>query len=269
MSAAVRPPAVAGLFYPADADELAETVDRLLAAARPQAPEPVALVAPHAGYVYSGPIAASAFALLDRTQTAFDRVVLLGPSHFVALEGMALSSAGAFGTPLGEVPIDRQACEALSELPRVRTLDRAHAREHALEVELPFLQRLSSGFHLVPLVCGVVEPADVAGAIDRVWRPDGTLVVCSSDLSHYHDYDTALGLDRETCRAVEQLRVGAVSAERACGCHALNGLLAWARRHSLRVTTLDLRNSGDTAGPRDRVVGYGAWALGRGGLDGE
>lgn len=258
-----RAPAVAGTFYPADAVELRHAVTALLAEATPRADGlPVrALVAPHAGYVYSGAVAASAYAALD-PQDGFRRVVLLGPSHRLAFAGLALPSHHAFRTPLGDVPVDGTVVATLADLPQVRVLDAAHDREHGLEVQLPFLQiALGPPVSIVPIVVGDAAAADVDAVIERLWTHPATLVVVSTDLSHYHDYDTACRLDAATSQAIEALRDEDLGDGSACGRMPLAGLLRVARRRGLAARTLDLRNSGDTAGPRDRVVGYGAYAL--------
>ncbi len=256
-----RPPAVAGMFYPADRPLLHETVTGLLAGAHATGAAPKALVAPHAGYVYSGAVAASAYARLGGTRGVVTRVVLLGPAHRVWFEGLALPSHQAFATPLGSVPVDTAARASLADLPQVRVLDAPHAQEHSLEVHLPFLQEALGPFAVVPLVVGEASPAQVAEVIERLWGGPETLVVVSSDLSHYHDYATARRLDAATTRAIEHLRFEDLDEGSACGRIPLSGLLLVARRHGLAVETLDVRNSGDTAGPRESVVGYGAWAL--------
>jgi AmmeMemoRadiSam system protein B len=245
----VRAPAVAGTFYPAGREELRAEVAGLLAAAAP-GPAPKALIAPHAGYVYSGPVAASIF---RRVQGAsFERVVLLGPAHYVYLDGLALPEAAAFSTPLGEVPL---------ELPDALPHDRAaHAREHSLEVELPFLQiALAGPWKLVPLAVGDAGPEEVAEVIDRLWAGPQTLVVVSSDLSHYLPYREARAMDAAT--AEEILALGRLDSHAACGAAPVNGLLLAARRRKLSAELVDLRNSGDTAGDKARVVGYGAFAF--------
>ncbi len=255
----IRTPAVAGMFYPADAAELRREVDGYLAAAEPVQTTPKAIVAPHAGYVYSGPVAARAYRALERGAGEIRRVVLLGPSHRVPLEGLALPASDRFATPLGEIPLDREGMELLQDLPQVRVFDDAHIQEHSLEVQLPFLQRVLESFTLVPLVVGEAPAEEVAEAIEQLWNGAETLIVVSSDLSHYHDYSTAQRLDSATCRAIEALQPERIGYRDACGRAPLAGLLLAARRHGLAATTLDVRNSGDTAGPRDRVVGYGAW----------
>jgi len=261
MSSHLRSTAVAGLFYPADAATLAADVRRLLPKTVGAGPRPRALIAPHAGYVYSGPVAASAYSLLAPFREEVRRVVLLGPSHYVPLRGLATSSAHAFETPLGRIEVDVALCDRLLELPQVVRLDAAHAREHSLEVHLPFLQTVLASFRLVPLAVGDASASEVADVLELAWSDPDTLVVVSSDLSHYHDYATAQRLDKKTCERIETLAPDGVATAGACGAHAVNGLLEAARRHGLQPSTLDLRNSGDTAGPRDRVVGYGAWAF--------
>jgi hypothetical protein len=255
-----RRPAVAGVFYPDDPDELAREVRAHLGAARPHAgPPPRAIIAPHAGYVYSGPVAGSAYARLAALRGRVRRVVLIGPSHHVGFEGLAVPSADVFTTPLGPVPLDREAIDSLLALPQVRELDAAHAQEHSLEVQLPFLQEVLGEFRLVPLAAGDASADEVAEVIERFWDDLETLVVVSSDLSHYHDYATARRLDGETSRAICELRPDDLDWESACGRVGVRGLLVVARRHGLAARELDVRSSGDTAGPRDRVVGYGAY----------
>jgi len=259
----VRRPAVAGSFYPSGAPALRSALAECARhAARTLPPgRPKALIAPHAGYMYSGPIAATAYGSLAPWKDEIRRVVLLGPSHHVAFHGLATSSAEYFLTPIGPVQLDLGATLALQELPFVRQRDDAHVSEHSLEVHLPFLQVALEEFRLVPLVVGEAIPTEVAAALDRVWDGDETLIVVSTDLSHYRPYEEARHLDAETGRAIEQLDAAAIDGRRACGYRALNGLLTAAGRRGLRVTALDERNSGDTAGDRRRVVGYGAWAL--------
>lgn len=258
----VRPPAVAGTFYPADAPSLEAAVDAYLAAApEPDAAPPKVLIAPHAGYVYSGPIAGTAYATLSALRSVVSRVLLMGPAHFVPVDGLAAPTSASFTTPLGPVDIDRAAVDELVALPQVHLMDEAHVREHSLEVHLPFLQRVLANFSLVPLVCGNAQPEEVAEVLDVAWGGPETLIVISSDLSHYHDYETACELDRATTRAIEALDPGGLGRESACGRIPIRGALVAARRRGLGVRTLDLRNSGDTAGPREQVVGYGAYVL--------
>jgi AmmeMemoRadiSam system protein B len=260
----VRTPAVAGLFYPGDPAELAAAVDACLAQApRPRRgePAPKALVVPHAGYVYSGPVAASAYARIAPHAGTIRRVVLLGPAHRVWLRGLAAPRAEGFATPLGVVPIDGEAIDAVAALPQVEVSDAPHAGEHSLEVQLPFLQRVLGAFALAPFAVGDASAEEVAEVIERLWGGPETLVLVSSDLSHYHDYATARRLDRAACAAIEALDAARLGPDSACGCVPLSGLLRVARAAGLRAETLDLRSSGDTAGGRDRVVGYGAWAF--------
>lgn len=257
----VRPPAVAGLFYPGDAATLRASVAEYLAATQASGATPKAIIVPHAGYVYSGPIAAAAYARISPGRKTITRVVLLGPAHRVAFEGLAVPDAEAFATPLGSVALDRDAIERIMAFPQVRAFNAAHAQEHSLEVHLPFLQEVLGDFRLVPLVAGEATAEEVGEVLDALWGGPETLIVISSDLSHYHDYDTAQQLDRATATAIEMLRPEDIGYDQACGRVPVNGLLLVAKRRGLHATTLDLRNSGDTAGPRDRVVGYGAWAF--------
>lgn len=256
----VRQAAVAGLFYPADARVLAGTVHDLMAGATRSGAPPKALIAPHAGYVYSGPIAASAYGTLGDARGLIERVVLIGPSHRVPFRGLALTRASAFATPLGDVPLDVETAGRIFAMPQVIVLDEAHAREHSLEVHLPFLVTVLGDFQLLPLVVGDAGTADVAEVLEAVWGGPETLIVASSDLSHYLDYDTARRVDDLTTRAIEARRDD-IRPDQACGCRAINGLMRVARLRDLSVTVLDVRNSGDTAGDRSRVVGYGSYAL--------
>jgi len=259
----VRPAAVAGLFYPNEPTALAGMVRRFLDEAPGKATHPPkALIAPHAGFIYSGPVAATAYRRLAAAGNAIKRVVLLGPSHRVPFRGIAATTADAYSTPLGPVMIDRCAVERAAALQGVRILDEAHAPEHSVEVHLPFLQQSLGSFTLVPLVVGAAAPETVAAVLDALWDGPETLIVVSTDLSHYHDYETARRLDAATSAAIERLDGDAIERDHACGRIPIQGLLAQARRLGLEVETVDLRNSGDTAGSRDRVVGYGAYVLG-------
>jgi AmmeMemoRadiSam system protein B len=256
-----RSPAVAGLFYPGDAETLRREVDQLIADAEDgRGPTPKALIAPHAGYVYSGAVAATAYARI-REPAAIRRVVLLGPAHRWPLRGIAYCGADAFTTPLGEVPVDMDALAMISTLPGVHQLDAAFDGEHCLEVQLPFLQARLRDFRIMPLLVGEADATEVAAVLERLWGGPETLIVISSDLSHYLDYDSASGLDARTAAAICALDAGSIASAQACGQRPIAGLLRAARAHGLEGRLLDLRNSGDTAGPRDRVVGYGAFAF--------
>ncbi len=259
--ASVRPPAVAGMFYPEESRDLDAAVGKYLAATQAAGPAPKALIAPHAGYIYSGPIAASVYARLAAARDAIDQVVLLGPAHRVPFRGLAASAATAFATPLGTVPVDVAAVERILALPQVVVHDEAHRLEHSLEVQLPFLQRVLGDFTLVPLVVGDASADEVAEVIETLWGGAETVIVVSSDLSHYLDYDSARRLDALTCRAIEDLRPDDIGPEQACGRVPIQGLLNVIRARGMRAATVGMCNSGDTAGPRDRVVGYGAWTF--------
>jgi MEMO1 family protein len=256
-----RPPAVAGQFYPTDPDRLRAEVSQLLAAAPRAAPSgrPKAIIAPHAGYRYSGQIAAAAFATLEGSAKSIERVVLIGPAHYVPFRGIAVPTVDAFATPLGRVPLNSDAHVAITALPRVQAADAPHAPEHALEVELPFLQVLLPRFTAVPLLVGDARPEEVAAVLDRLWGGPETVIVVSSDLSHFHDYATAQRRDAETAAAIERGIWADLGPGDACGYLAIAGLLIEATRRGLKARRLALCNSGDTAGARDRVVGYGAW----------
>lgn len=258
----IRQAAVAGTFYPAHALPLAQQIDTFLSAveARPHQP-PKALMVPHAGYIYSGPIAATAYARLRPLREQIQRVVLLGPTHRVAFNGLAASSAQAFASPFGEVLLEQTAIQALLRLPQVQVFDQAHAQEHSLEVHLPFLQHMLADFRLIPLLVGQTSPAEVAQVLEQLWGGAETLIVISSDLSHYQNYASAQQRDAATSQAIENLDENILSGSDACGCYPLNGLLHIAKAKGMQVETLDLRNSGDTAGSKDAVVGYGAYAF--------
>lgn len=255
-----RATAVAGRFYPADARVLARDVDRYLAEARPRADarRPKALIVPHAGFVYSGPIAGTAYRALEGMRGTITRVVLLGPAHRVAVRGLARPEATAFDTPLGPLRVDERLDALLPDVPKS---DAAHAAEHSLEVQLPFLLRvLGPEVTIAPLVVGGARPEEVARALDALWGGDETLIVVSSDLSHYLPYDTGRRVDEATSEDIVAFR-SRIEPEHACGARAIDGLALVAARRGMTAVRLDLRSSGDTAGGRDEVVGYGAFAF--------
>ena len=258
----VRAPAVAGLFYPLDASELNGKVAALLRDARrpTAAPPPKVLIVPHAGYVYSGPVAASGYTHIAPLRGRVSRVVLLGPAHRVAAQGLALPSALAFATPLGTVPLDGDAMRSVADLRQVCTSDRAHADEHSLEVHLPFLQATLGEFRLVPFAVGDATAEEVAQVLDRLWGGEETLIVVSSDLSHYLPYPRACVKDEFTVETILRLKPE-LDHQQACGATPINGLLLAARSRKLIPRLIDLRNSGDTAGDKSRVVGYAAFVF--------
>ena len=262
-SGGIRPAVLAGQFYPADPGALARMVDDCLASADFQPGAPKAVIAPHAGFVYSGPIAGSAYAAVRWRREDIRRVVLLGPCHRVPVRCFAVPSYSAFDTPLGRVTVDREGIEAALRVPGMELRDDAHLPEHCLETQLPFLQRLLDDFTIVPIIVGAASPEQTAALLEQLWGGDETLIVVSSDFSHFHDYETARRLDTAACQAIEVLEPKQLGREQACGRHAIRGLVKRAQKLDLRATTLDLRNSGDTAGAarRDSVVGYGALAF--------
>ncbi len=257
----IRPPAVAGMFYPENPITLKDMIEHDLVQAMSTSviSAPKVLIVPHAGYIYSGSIAASAFALLEPYRHQIKRVIIIGPSHRVGFNGVAISSADAFDTPLGAIPIDKSAQAKLSEVAGVHIFDEAHVAEHSLEVQLPFLQIMLDKFSIVPIVAGDASPQLISKIIETLWGESETLIVISSDLSHYHQYQTAQQLDKITSQAILALDVNTVDSQHACGCVGIKGLLTFALRHPLKASILDVRNSGDTAGSKDRVVGYGAY----------
>lgn len=258
----VRTPAVAGAFYPADPAALRQRVRAYLdEAVEPDVPCPRAVIAPHAGYVYSGPIAATAYRLIRRCATNYRRVVLVGPSHRVPFQGLALTGAASYRTPLGDVPVDRALCERLAAHPAVQTLDAAHEPEHSLEVQVPFLQTALDDFTLAPVVTGFIDAETAAEALAPAADQPDTLIVISSDLSHYHEYDEARFMDEQASRSILALDPSGLADESACGRVGIGALLLLAQRYRWKAHLLDLRSSGDTAGPRSEVVGYGAYAF--------
>ncbi len=256
----IRPPAVAGLFYPLDAEELMLDVQQLLTNATLHNMRPKALIVPHAGYIYSGAIAATAYASLRPIASTIKRVILLGPAHRVVVNGLALPGTDIFDTPLGQVKLDTDAMQNIAHLPQVSISTEAHAMEHSLEVQLPFLQRVLTEFTLLPLAVGVASAEAVAEVLEHLWGNNETLIVISSDLSHFLPYATAQQTDNTTVQSILQLQQP-IAHEQACGGTPINGLIIAAKKHQLTPRLLDLRNSGDTAGSRDQVVGYAAIAF--------
>ncbi|NOZ53033.1 MAG: AmmeMemoRadiSam system protein B [Gammaproteobacteria bacterium] len=263
----IRQCAVAGTFYPADPVTLRKTIQALLTTAQTSLgnlsnnanTRPKAIIAPHAGYIYSGPIAATAYARVQQHDHSISRVVLLGPSHHIPLVGFATNSAHFFTTPLGNIRLDRTTINRINQRPDVAELDQAHALEHSLEVHLPFLQVILHNFQLVPIVVGDATTDAVSQLLTELWGGPETLIIISSDLSHYHHDEIARSLDNATSKAIESFDITTVDAQHACGYIPIRGLLKTAKNLNMHVNTIDCRNSGDTAGPRDQVVGYGAY----------
>lgn len=256
-----RQPAVAGSFYPANPQQLQQMLAHYLHNADTNATVPKAIIAPHAGYIYSGPIAATAYSRLKKAHDLIKRVVIIGPSHRVAFKGLAVSHADTFITPLGGIPVDTLAVQTITHLPFVQYIEQAHSQEHSLEVQLPFLQTMLDDFSIVPIVAGDASPEQVSQVLELLWGGSETLIVISSDLSHYHDYATAQQLDQSTSKAIESLHYEQLGFESACGRVPVSGLLKLAKDNALTVKNIDLRNSGDTAGDKQRVVGYGAYII--------
>ena len=266
----VRPPAVASLFYPGEAAELKQNLREMLDEAS-EAEDPnedlpadqylKALIVPHAGYVYSGTTAARAYHLLRKNRDDFRRVIILGPAHRVWLEGIAFPGTDAFETPLGRIPLAKQQIRELLRFPEVQLRDDAHQDEHCLEVQLPFLQEILNEFELIPAVVGEISPDSLSGLLENLLEDPQNLLLLSTDLSHFHSYSEAQEIDQETAEAIETFEDEKILPEQACGTHPLRGLLRHARIQGWKIQRLGLCNSGDTAGSKDRVVGYGAWAL--------
>ncbi len=255
-----RQPAVAGQFYPADPKQLVAMLEDLLKQAKPVAHSHIkAIIAPHAGYIYSGAVAATAYQSLSHQAGQIERVILLGPSHRVGFRGLATTSVKEYQMPLGDIPIDHTAMAIIKDLPQVHQIDQAHAPEHSLEVQIPFLQTVLRDFSLVPLVVGECKSAEVAEVLELLWGDESTLIVISSDLSHYQPYELAMEQDRKTSEAIVNLLPDEIHDPDACGRYPVKGLLVAAKQHHLNASLVDLRNSGDTAGSKDRVVGYGAF----------
>ncbi|MEK6235481.1 MAG: AmmeMemoRadiSam system protein B, partial [Planctomycetales bacterium] len=257
----IRPPACAGTFYPADPAALRSAVEGYLSESAWGDSPPKAIIAPHAGYVYSGASAATAYRTLASARDRISRVVMIGPAHRTRVEGLAASGADAFATPLGNVPVDRQAVGEILQLPCARIVDEAHREEHCLEVQLPFLQVTLGEFSIVPLLAGAVAAEQVAEALERLWGGPETLILISSDLSHFHDDPTAQAMDQAAAQAIAALEPGDLDREQACGRLPIQGLLAVAQERGMRADVLDLRNSSKASGDRKRVVGYGAFAF--------
>jgi hypothetical protein len=266
-TAIVRPAAVAGAFYPGSAPQLSLEIGELLDGVdnfEPKLGFPKALIVPHAGYMYSGPVAARAYDELAAARGIVKRVVLIGPSHFVGGRGLALPECEAFETPLGRIPLDAAGIAALADLKQVVRSAAAHSQEHSLEVQLPFLQKMLGNFSLVPIAAGAALTEEVAEVLERLWGGPETLIVISTDMSHYHGYEEARRIDGATLERIAAFAAD-LNYEEACGATGLNGLLAVARNKGLSIKLLAACNSGDTAGSKARVVGYSSFALYEGG----
>lgn len=260
MTENIREGVVAGFFYPENREALLDQVSSFLQSATPSDLQPKAMILPHAGYIYSGPIAATGYAALSQTK-AIRSVILLGPSHRVSFHGLAAPTQNTFLTPLGHIPIDQTKLRTLERYKQFLFLDEAHDQEHSLEVHLPFLQKVLGTFTLLPLAVGDASATEVCEILDALYENEHTLIVVSSDLSHYLSYEKCTALDRRTATAIEKMDAKHIEPHQACGQIPILGLLKFAQQKHFSVKTLDLRNSGDTAGSKDRVVGYGAFAF--------
>jgi AmmeMemoRadiSam system protein B len=259
----VRLPAVAGQFYTSDPEELERQLDFFLKQAQDSdiGGAPKAIIAPHAGYIYSGPVAATAYKTLEPIKNTIKQVVIMSPAHRHGFRGIAWSQADYFRTPLGDIPVNKEAFTQLTDLDFVMPLEQAFEGEHALEVHLPFLQMSLAEFSIVPFIVGLASAEQVAEVLNRLWGDEKTLIVISSDLSHFHEYHQAQQIDKRTSNNIESLNYEAIGGEDACGTYPLSGLLLVAKQKQLHASVLDLRNSGDTAGDKSRVVGYGAYII--------
>ncbi len=258
----VRTTAVAGAFYPSEPEILSKDIQRYIEETPSVSlPVPKAIIVPHAGYEYSAGVAASAYKLLKSGRKSIKKVVILAPSHKIGFNGMALTKASAYETPLGNVEIDKEMNEQLLALPLVDYLEEAHKSEHSLEVQLPFLKEALDDFKLIPVITGNASPTDVETLLETVWGKKDTLIVISTDLSHYLPYNEACILDNKTKTAIENLDIDSIEQEQACGYVPLKGMLTIAKAKKMQVETLEVKNSGDTSGSKNRVVGYGAWAF--------
>ncbi len=261
MTENIREGTVAGFFYPECRDDLMQQVSSFLNAAQPSALQPKAMILPHAGYVYSGPIAATGYAALGKKADQIQTVILLGPSHRVSFHGLAAPTQDTFLTPLGSIPIDHEKLKSLQRFKQFLFFDAAHDQEHSLEVHLPFLQNVLGPFKLLPLAVGDASTEEVCEILEALYEDQHTLIIVSSDLSHYLSYEKCTALDRRTATAIEKMDAKHIEPHQACGQIPILGLLKFAQQKKFSVKTLDLRNSGDTAGSKDRVVGYGAFAF--------
>jgi AmmeMemoRadiSam system protein B/AmmeMemoRadiSam system protein A len=254
----IRQAAVAGTFYPADKEELTAMIDSFYANASDQPAVGKALIAPHAGYIYSGEIAASCYAPLRKRKNTISKVVLLGPSHYVGFMGMALPTVDFFTTPLGDIPIDKELHKKAIECEDTFTLDNAHLQEHSLEVHLPFLQKSLESFTLLPVVVGQCDPKLIAKMLHEVWGGPETLIVISTDMSHFKNYQDAQKCDQKTADNIVNFNIESIDHYDACGSAPVLGLLQ-AIKNKFKIKLIDIRNSGDTAGDKDRVVGYASF----------
>ncbi|MCH9769588.1 MAG: AmmeMemoRadiSam system protein B, partial [Gammaproteobacteria bacterium] len=255
-----KPAEVAGMFYPAEVRVLKQIIaDCLSKANTDNTTLPKVIIAPHAGYIYSGEIAANAYSILKTHADSIKRVVLLGPAHRMAFRGIAVHPADDFATPLGQVTLDTEFIKHLAVLPDVELLKRPFHNEHCLEVQLPFLQTLLTDFKIIPVIVGDSSPENVARLLNKVWGDASTLIVISTDMSHYHPYNDANKIDKATAQAIVDLNLDLVQPDKACGSRPLKGLLKVAKHRQMQCNLLDLRNSGDTQGDKSRVVGYAAY----------
>jgi len=257
----IREAAVSGMFYPDDPSTLQTMVNSFLDNATILPHHFRAIIAPHAGYIYSGETAAKAYKQLSALKEKINQVVLLGPAHRVAFSGLAASSVDYFETPLGTIPLNKNAIRDLQQLPQVNILDEAHAQEHSLEVHLPFLQTVLGDFSLIPLVVGDTDKESVSEVLEYFWHDPSVFFVISSDLSHFQEYNAAKTIDQQTANAIMNIKPEEIGYDQACGRMPINGLLSLAQKYHLKPTLIDLSNSGDTAGSHDRVVGYGAFGF--------
>lgn len=254
----IKKPAVAGAFYPDEPDILNNMVEHLFDAITWAGSSPKAIIAPHAGYIYSGIAAACAYQCLEM-MPYIKNIILVGPSHYIAFNGVAYSDYDTFITPLGELFVNTNLIQQIAKLPATQHFNDAFSREHCLEVQFPFLQKKLNEFTIVPLLVSGANKQTVASVLEALWGDKETLVIISSDLSHYHDYLTAQQLDSETSQAIVNLDADNIKEDSACGRIAIRGLLHLAKQKKMQAKKILQINSGDTAGDKQRVVGYGAY----------
>ena len=253
---------VAGMFYPGEEASLRQMVDGFIQKALSFDLRPRAIIAPHAGYIYSGSIAGTAYKTIAAVRDQIENVIIMSPAHRFYLRGIALHMADAFATPLGNIPVNIGIVKKIKQFSSVQWEERSFIQEHGLETHLPFIQRaFKPGIKIVPMIVGECQESEVAEILESVWEDPRNFVIISSDLSHFHSYADAKKLDRNTVDLIQNLDSQSLDTEFACGHYPICGLLNLARNRKLKIKALDIRSSGDTAGSKESVVGYGSFAV--------